>query len=680
MKKILNALFLTIITLVTFSCSDVPAPYDIEGGGNGEGPALTGDGTKENPYDIASAMTKQDNSEAWVMGYIVGNITDKDIKTESVFEPPFVNAANILIAAAADETDYKKCIPVQLVSQTDVRAALNLVDNGANLGKAVVIKGQLTKYFGVAGLKNPTAAVLDGKDIGDGSDPEPGDKDNPLGLDDSKKNNTFSADFEDLLANNDYELEGWYNVAIEGGRRWQGKTFNNTTTGKTDKYIQATSYGGTGDKFECWFATPAFEVDQVKDKKVSFDCAVYNYATASANSKLEVYFLQLVDGKMVSTPINVAGMPTTDNTWVTLTADLSAQSGKIGFVGFKYTSTSSSEALSYRLDNIKAGAQEGEIPGEDDPFDLNVSDVKESFTVDFEDMVQDQTYVLSGWVNKGMPDAYTWKGAAYNSDKYIRANTKGADKGSTVESWFITPAFVVNASKKLTFDCAGANWAANPSLKIYFLQKSVDGKLSRHEIAMEAIPTSGTNYTWVKDIEVNLSSYVGQTGFIGFQYMGTEPETGGMPTYQLDNIKYGEGGEEPNPGDADGTIDKPFSVADVISKQSETPIAYAVGYIVAGIKNDTKIMTISSAEDVLFGGTGQDVKNTVVLIADSKGETDYTKCVAVNLPTGDLRTAVNLQDNPENVGKKLTIKGKFRTYFGIGGLRDVNKSDSYKLE
>lgn len=647
MKKILNALFLTIITLVTFSCSDVPAPYDIEGGGNGEGPALTGDGTKENPYDIASAMTKQDNSEAWVMGYIVGNITDKDIKTESVFEPPFVNAANILIAAAADETDYKKCIPVQLVSQTDVRAALNLVDNGANLGKAVVIKGQLTKYFGVAGLKNPTAAVLDGKDIGDGSDPEPGDKDNPLGLDDSKKNNTFSADFEDLLANNDYELEGWYNVAIEGGRRWQGKTFNNTTTGKTDKYIQATSYGGTGDKFECWFATPAFEVDQVKDKKVSFDCAVYNYATASANSKLEVYFLQLVDGKMVSTPINVAGMPTTDNTWVTLTADLSAQSGKIGFVGFKYTSTSSSEALSYRLDNIKAGAQEGEIPGEDDPFDLNVSDVKESFTVDFEDMVQDQTYVLSGWVNKGMPDAYTWKGAAYNSDKYIRANTKGADKGSTVESWFITPAFVVNASKKLTFDCAGANWAANPSLKIYFLQKSVDGKLSRHEIAMEAIPTSGTNYTWVKDIEVNLSSYVGQTGFIGFQYMGTEPETGGMPTYQLDNIKYGEGGEEPNPGDADGTIDKPFSVADVISKQSETPIAYAVGYIVAGIKNDTKITTISSAEDVLFGGTGQDVKNTVVLIADSKGETDYTKCVAVNLPTGDLRTAVNLQDNPK---------------------------------
>jgi len=184
----------------------------------------------------------------------------------------------------------------------------------------------------------------------------------------------------------------------------------------------------------------------------------------------------------------------------------------------------------------------------------------------------------------------------------------------------------------------------------------------------------------VKDIEVNLNSYVGKTGFVGFQYVGIEPETGGMPTYQLDNIKYTQGGDLPDPGDADGTIDKPFSVAEVISKQAEAPTAYATGYIVAGIKNDTKITTISSAADVLFGGTGQDVKNTVVLIADSKGETDYTKCVAVNLPTGDIRVAINLQDNLGNIGKKLTIKGKFRAYFGIGGLRDVAKTDSYKLE
>ena len=54
MKKILNALFMTLLAVFTFSsCSDVPAPYDILG--EGDVPGLTGDGTKENPYNIATA-------------------------------------------------------------------------------------------------------------------------------------------------------------------------------------------------------------------------------------------------------------------------------------------------------------------------------------------------------------------------------------------------------------------------------------------------------------------------------------------------------------------------------------------------------------------------------------------------------------------------------------------------
>ena len=41
MKKILNALFLTLLAVFTFSsCSDVPAPYDILG--EGDVPGLPG--------------------------------------------------------------------------------------------------------------------------------------------------------------------------------------------------------------------------------------------------------------------------------------------------------------------------------------------------------------------------------------------------------------------------------------------------------------------------------------------------------------------------------------------------------------------------------------------------------------------------------------------------------------
>lgn len=358
MKKILNALFLTLLAVFTFSsCSDVPAPYDILG--EGDVPGLTGDGTKENPYSIEAAQQKQDGTIAWVQGYIVGTVENyEDPSGSAKFAAPFTAKNNLLIAASATETNVKNCVCVQLSSGTELYSKLNLAENATNLGHILAIQGSLEKFYGFPGVKSTTAATLDGKDVGGSGETDP---DNPLGLDDSNPVNSFSATFDDAVNNNDYLLANWYNVAVAGGRRWQGKIFNNT-----DKYIQATSYNASGSNFECQFVTPAFKVDEIADKTVSFKCAVYNYATAAANSNLEVYFLKLVNGKMESSKLTIDGMPTTDNTWVPLEAKLDSYAGQTGFVGFKYTSTSSTEALSYRLDDIQAGKGQGggETPGE----------------------------------------------------------------------------------------------------------------------------------------------------------------------------------------------------------------------------------------------------------------------------------------------------------------------------
>ena len=358
MKKILNALFMTLLAVFTFSsCSDVPAPYDILG--EGDVPGLTGDGTKENPYSIEAAQQKQDGTIAWVQGYIVGTVENyEDPSGSAKFAAPFTAKNNLLIAASATETNVKNCVCVQLSSGTELYSKLNLAENATNLGHILAIQGSLEKFYGFPGVKSTTAATLDGKDVGGSGETDP---DNPLGLDDSNPVNSFSATFDDAVNNNDYLLANWYNVAVAGGRRWQGKIFNNT-----DKYIQATSYNASGSNFECWFVTPAFKVDEIADKTVSFKCAVYNYATAAANSNLEVYFLKLVNGKMESSKLTIDGMPTTDNTWVPLEAKLDSYAGQTGFVGFKYTSTSSTEALSYRLDDIQAGKGQGggETPGE----------------------------------------------------------------------------------------------------------------------------------------------------------------------------------------------------------------------------------------------------------------------------------------------------------------------------
>jgi hypothetical protein len=62
---------------------------------------------------------------------------------------------------------------------------------------------------------------------------------------------------------------------------------------------------------------------------------------------------------------------------------------------------------------------------------------------------------------------------------------------------------------------------------------------------------------------------------------------------------------------------------------------------------------------------------TNVVIADDANCNEITQCIIVNLPSGKpLRTQVNLVDNPGNLGKRLAVYGKLRTYFGQAGLRD----------
>ena len=254
---------------------------------------------------------------------------------------------------------------------------------------------------------------------------------------------------------------------------------------------------------------------------------------------------------MTSEKIDIAGMPTTDNTWATLSAPLSNFTGKTGYLGFKYTSTSSTEALSYRLDNIKAGANEGGETTEDDPFGLDASNPVTTFTADFEDITDsNQPYEKAGWTNKALQKGSVWQTATFNNnaDKYIKINTYNTQANDQIESWFITPAFKVSAQSKLTFDCAGANWSSDMHLKVFFIQKGTDGKLTKEEITVNEIPTSGTNYTWIKDININLTSHNSKTGFIGFQYTMTSTGSGsGLPTYQIDNIKLSS--------DDEGTVD-----------------------------------------------------------------------------------------------------------------------------
>lgn len=90
--------------------------------------------------------------EVWVKGTIVGYYKNNAF----VAGAEGAEASNLALGAA------EKTVPVQLNSGSDVRNVANLKDNPGNLDKNLAVKGKITKYFSVAGVKEVSEFELEG--------------------------------------------------------------------------------------------------------------------------------------------------------------------------------------------------------------------------------------------------------------------------------------------------------------------------------------------------------------------------------------------------------------------------------------------------------------------------------------------------------------------------------------
>ena len=166
MKKYIFSVLMAAMAVFTFSsCEDVPAPYGTPNQpSTPDTPEVSTDGTEANPYTVTDAKTVGSGTDVFVKGYIVGFIPDKSL-SEAVFSAEKAVNLNVIIAASADETDVNKCMPVQLPAG-DIRTAVNLKDNAANLGQEVLLCGNLESYFGVIGVKSTSYAKIGSKEVG----------------------------------------------------------------------------------------------------------------------------------------------------------------------------------------------------------------------------------------------------------------------------------------------------------------------------------------------------------------------------------------------------------------------------------------------------------------------------------------------------------------------------------
>lgn len=157
-------------------------------------------------------------------------------------------------------------------------------------------------------------------------------------------------------------------------------------------------------------------------------------------------------------------------------------------------------------------------------------------------------------------------------------------------------------------------------------------------------------------------------------YRGNTPETQQNESYIYslngktsdDGSGGGGGTDTPDDGSA-GSYSNPYTVSAAISNNSGSG-KYVKGFIVGWVSGQVL------AEGAHFSADGCDVA-TNVLIASSASETDLSNCMPVQLPSGAVRTGLNLKDNPGNYKQEVLLYGNLEKYFGAPGLKSVTYAE-----
>lgn len=187
-----------------------------------------------------------------------------------------------------------------------------------------------------------------------------------------------------------------------------------------------------------------------------------------------------------------------------------------------------------------------------------------------------------------------------------------------------------------------------------------------------AYPTTGLNDASTKEFVFVTSAanipaeFIGQKVRIAFRHTCTESQSSTWEVKSL-AVKEGEaenGGATPPAGAVgDGTEANPYIVTDIITNGASGSNVFVKAYIVGFVPD-------KAIDEAKFTAEGCEAASNVI-VAASADETSVSNVMPVQLPFGDVRTGVNLKDNPGNIKQEVLLCGNVETYFGKTGLKSV---------
>ena len=127
-----------------------------------------------------------------------------------------------------------------------------------------------------------------------------------------------------------------------------------------------------------------------------------------------------------------------------------------------------------------------------------------------------------------------------------------------------------------------------------------------------------------------------------------------------------------------GTAANPYTANDVLLLANGKAGNYYVKAYIVGQVNGASISGGAEFNAPFSSSTNQSTGaetgyNTNLLLANTADETNPDNCVPLQLPSGALRTGLNLVQHPEMDGQEILVYGSLEKYFGTAGI----KSPSY---
>ncbi len=234
------------------------------------------------------------------------------------------------------------------------------------------------------------------------------------------------------------------------------------------------------------------------------------------------------------------------------------------------------------------------------------------------------------------------------------------------EDWLISPEIDLSSAltANVSFEHAGSYFNAPATdVTCWVSDNYTDGNPESASWTQLAIPFSFSNasdFTFINSGQMSLTAFSGKKVRVALKYLSTSTKAG---TWEVKNFLV-QSGEAVVADNGLGTKESPYTVTGAGMHQTAAN-AWVKGYIVGYV-------WYTNSMNQFFFSADTCTQATNVLIADSLSDIYLSKCVAVQLPAGAVRTGLNLNDIKANYGKHVTLYGSLSNYFGMSGLKNTS--------